>query len=115
MGTGEQFAKWLRPAGCVAVLVMAVIATVLMFTAKGTTVEGYEKPESDAYYKEHMDELLREVETNLLPKAGVQHVELALENDGITVAGPKMELHNAYLAIIHYYDEDLFEFTEVPE
>ncbi len=115
METGQQFAKRLRPAGCVAVLVLAVIATALMFSAKGSVVEGYSKPETDEYYAQHLDELLTEIETNLLPKAGIENVELSLSDGVVAVTGPKEDLHDAYLAIIHYFDEDLFEFTEAAQ
>lgn len=113
MGTGQQFAKWLKPAGCVAVLVFTVIATALMFTARGTPVEGYEPAESGEYYSERPEDLLSELETNLLPKIEAPDVELDLSDGVIHVTGPGEQLHTARLAIIHYYDGDMFVFTEV--
>ncbi len=115
METGKQFVKWLRPAGCAAVLILTVLATVLLFTAKGAPVEGYEPAESAEYYAGHVDELLTEIENDLLPRLDAPGVELALSDGVIAVTGPKQALHTVRLAIIHYFDKDLFEFTEVPE
>lgn len=115
METGSQFAKRLRPAGCVAVLVLAVVATALLFTARGTPVEGYAPAESAEYYREHPEALAGEIRERILPKIDAEGVELTLSEGVIRVSGPKGALHNARLAIIHYFDEDLFEFTEVPE
>ncbi len=116
METGKQFVQWLRPAGCAAVLILTVLATVLLFTAKGTPVKGYEPAESAEYYAQHPEALLTEIETELLPKLdGAEDVELALVDGVIRIAGPKDALHTVRLALIHYFDEDLFEFTEVPE
>ncbi len=113
MGTGSEFAKKLGIAGCVAVLILSVIATAMMFTSRGTAVEGYAPPEDAAYYKTHPEELLEEIETNLLPRLDAPGVELRLSEGKIAVAGEKGPLQTARLAIIHYFDPDLFEFTEV--
>lgn len=116
METGKQFVQWLRPAGCAAVLILTVLATVLLFTAKGTPVKGYEPAESAEYYAQDPEALLAEIETQLLPKIdGAEGVELTLSDGVIRVAGPEGLLHTVRLALIHYFDEDLFEFTEVPE
>ncbi len=112
-GTGSQFVKWLRPAGCAAVLILSVLATVLLFTARGTPVAGYTPAESADYYAEHPEALLREVQTEILPKIDAEGVELTLSEGTIRVTGPELPLHNARLAIIHYFDEEQFEFTEV--
>ncbi len=115
MGTGAEFAKKLGTAGAIFVLVLGIIFTAMLFFSRGSTVEGYEKPETDKYYAGHMEELEREVRENLLPKAGAPEVTVELSEGKILVSGEKAELHTARLAIIHYFDEDLFEFKEVPE
>ena len=115
MGTGQEFAKKLGVAGAIFVLALGVVFTALLFVSRGTPVEGYEKPESDEYYALHPEELLAEVEGRLLPMAGLSGVTAELRDGKIAVSGQKMPLHEARLAIIHYFDEDLFEFKEVPE
>lgn len=115
MGTGAEFAKKLGIAGAIFVLILGVVSTAMLFFSRGSTVEGYEKPESDKYYAQHLPELEREIEENLLPKAGAPQVTVELTGDKILISGEKTQLRTARLAIIHYFDEDLFEFTEVPE
>lgn len=115
MGTGQEFAKKLGIFGSIAVLALSIVATVMMFTSRGAAVEGYVPPESGEYYATRLDELLEEIETNLLPRLDAPGVELSLSEGKISVIGEKEPLRTAYLAIIHYFDPDLFEFTEVPE
>ncbi len=115
MGTGQAFVKWLKPGGAALVLILAVIATVMLFTARGTPVEGYAAPHGGDYYADRLSELKTEIETNLLPKIDAPGVELGLSEGAVTVTGPKEPLQTARLAIIHYFDPELFEFTEVPE
>lgn len=115
MGTGQEFAKKLGRAGAVFVLILGIIATALMFTARGTPVEGYAPANDSKYYSGHLPELLEEIEKNLLPRIDAPGVELELNGDVIAVTGQAGPLHTAQLAIIHYFDSDLFEFTEVPE
>lgn len=115
MGTGQEFVKKLGLVGAVAVLALGIFATVLMFTAKGGAVAGYEKPEGDEYYREHLEELAKEIETNLLPKAKIEGVSLQLRDGVIAVTGEASALRAARSAIGYYYDEGLFEFTEVSQ
>ena len=115
MGTGQEFAKKLGVGGAIAVLVLGIIATAAMFTARGTPVKGYEKPQTDEYYAQHPQELCAQVEDVLLPMAGADGVELAVDGDKVVVTGGQAALHKARMAIIYYYDEALFTFTEVRE
>lgn len=96
-------------------LLLAVIATAMLFTARGTPVEGYAAPHGGDYYDGRLSELKAEIETNLLPKIDAPGVELGLSESAVTVTGPKEPLQTARLAIIHYFDPGLFEFTEVRE
>ena len=97
-------------------LILSVTATAMLFFSKGTPVKGYEPAESAEYYAQDPEALLTEIETELLPRLdGAEGVELTLSGGVIRVAGPKDALHTVRLALIHYFDEDLFEFTEVPE
>lgn len=115
MGTGSKFAGKLGIVGCVAVLILSVIATVTMFTTKGTAVEGYTPAQDREYYETRPEELLREIQENLLPKLDAPGVELRLSEGKIAVTGEKEPLRTVKMAIIHYFDPDLFEFTEVSQ
>ena len=100
--------------GAVAVLALGVIATALMFTAK-SGVKGYKPPETGEYYREHPEKLAEEIETVLLPAANISGVSVGIDGGAVAVTGPKKPLDMARRAIITYYDEDLFVFTEVSE
>ncbi len=115
MGTGQEFAKKLGTGGAILVLILGIIATITMFMVRGTPVKDYSPPESGEYYSAHLPELLEEIETDLLPRIDAPGVELELSDGHIAVTGPAQALQTARLAIIHYFDSDLFEFTEVPE
>lgn len=115
MGTGQEFAKKLGTGGAILVLILGIIATMTMFKVRGTPVKDYSPPESGEYFSAHLPELLEEIETNLLPKIDAPGVELELEGEVIAVTGPAEALQTARLAIIHYYDTDLFEFREAVE
>ncbi len=112
MGTGQQFAKKLGVVGCVLVLAMSVVFTVLLFTTRGGAVEGYEPPRDSAYYAAHQEELLEELETNLLPKMDVKDAELMPDGDKLLVRAPKEALPSLRLTFTYYYDEELFVFEE---
>lgn len=111
MGTGQQFAKKLGVAGCVLVLAMGVLFTVLLFTTRGGAVEGYEPPHDSAYYAAHPEELLEELQTNLLPKLDAHGAELTLENGRLLVRAPEADLPALRLTFTYYYDEALFLFS----
>ena len=56
MTAGEQFVKWIKPAGCVLFLGIFAAFLVICFTAKAP-VEGYTVPHDSQYYAQHLDEL----------------------------------------------------------
>ncbi len=112
MGTGQEFAKKLGVVGCLLVLAMGVMFTVLLFTSRGGAVEGYEPPRDSAYYAAHPEELLEELQTNLLPKLDAGDVELSPDGDKLLVRAPKEALPSLRLTFTYYYDEELFLFEE---
>ena len=112
MGTGQAFVKWLRPAGCVLFLGMFILVTALLFTAKGSPVEGYTPTESSQYYAEHLDELRAELEENLLPKLDIAGADIEVRGDRLLITAEAGDLQTLRLAVIHYYDQKLFEFAE---
>ncbi len=115
MGTGQAFVKWLRPAGCAVFLIFGIAFTISLFTAKGTPVEGYSAPEDSSYYMEHPEELCLELRENLFPKLDID-VTVQPGGDGshvVVLSASREDLRTARLALIYYYDEELFEFTEL--
>ena len=111
MGTGEAFVKWLKPAGCALFLVLAILMTVTLFTAKGAPVKGYEAPESSEYYAENLSELASELESNMFPLMDAP-ASCAVSDGKIVVTAPKEKMPLVRNGIVYYYDEKLFEFHE---
>lgn len=111
MGTGESFVKWLRPFGCVLFLGMGILITVMLFTVKGTPVEGYTPPQSSEYYSENPDELSEEIRENLLPLIGCD-AECGVRDGKVVVTVSEKDIVSVRSGIIYYYDENLFEFNE---
>lgn len=115
MSSGEQFVKWLRPAGCVLFLAVAVLVTVVCLTAGKDPIPGYEPPRDTAYYAQHLDELQAELEANVFP-----HLEGVV---GCGAAGDTLEVRLAEQtfaktrsAILQYYDLSLFTFiSDLPD
>ena len=111
MGTGQAFVKGLRPAGCALFFGMFILVTALLFTAKGAPVEGYAPTESSEYYAEHLTELKAELEENLLPKLDIAGADIEVRGDILRITVNADDLQTLRLAVIHYYDVELFEFT----
>jgi hypothetical protein len=109
MSAGEQFVKWLRPAGCVLVLAVAVLVTVICLTSGRDPIPGYEAPQDTTYYAQHLDELQDELEENVFPQLeGVQDCRIEGDKLAVTVAGHTFAKTRA--AILRYYDLSLFAF-----
>ncbi len=114
---GESFVKWIRPAGCVIVLLFSVVFTVMLFTSKGTPVAGYTAPESSEYYSGHITELADEIEASLVPLLDVdaENVTVYTDDGRVVIISDETELNKIRFAAIYYYDEELFEFIESGE
>lgn len=106
MTAGEQFVKWIKPAGCVLFLGIFAAFLVICFTAKAP-VEGYTVPHDSQYYAQHLDELKAELETNLFPKLeGIEGCYISGDKLKIIISDAGFEKSST--AITHYYGENLF-------
>lgn len=110
LSAGEGFIKFIRPAGAGLFLVLFVIVTVFLFTAKGVAVEGYEAPHDSSYYRERLSELASEIETNMLPKLDAEGVTVSFADGRILVEGGEEGVRAVRQGVIHYYAEDFFVF-----
>ncbi len=108
---GQEMAKWLKPGGCILVLLLTVLAMVMLFTAGKDPIKGYEPPQSPEYYAQNPEALLDELEANVFPQlTGIG--ERGVTEDGrvrITLTGADYAVTRS--AILHYYDLSLFEFV----
>ena len=106
MTAGEQFVKWIKPAGCVLFLGIFAAFLVICFTAKAP-VEGYTVPHDSQYYAQHLDELKAELETNLFPRLeSIEDCYISGDKLKIIISDAGFEKSNK--AITHYYGENLF-------
>lgn len=112
LSAGEGFIKFIRPAGAGLFLVLFVIVTVFLFTAKGVAVEGYEPPHDSSYYREHVAELASEIDENMLPKLDAEGASVSVSGGKVLVEGPEKDVRAVRQGVIHYYAEDLFEFSQ---
>ncbi|MBR0063819.1 MAG: hypothetical protein IJP67_06605 [Oscillospiraceae bacterium] len=108
MSAGEEFIKWIRPAGAAVILVLFIVVTAMLFTVKGVAVEGYTPSESREYYAEHVDELCGEVNERLIPKMGLEGVSAEVRDGVIAVSGDGESVQKLRFALIHYFNEDQF-------
>lgn len=106
MTAGEQFVKWIKPAGCVLFLGIFAAFLVICFTAKAP-VEGYTVPHDSQYYAQHLDELKAELETNLFPRLeGIEDCYISGDKLKIIISDAGFEKSSK--AITHYHGENLF-------
>lgn len=105
--------KTLRPAGCVLVLLLGVMAVYLCFTAGRDPIPGYQPPESTEYYAAHPEELLRELEENVFPRVdGVLAAETEAGAVAVTIAQEHFVVTRS--ALLRYFDESLLTLRQGP-
>lgn len=107
---GFEIAKSLKLGGCVAVLLLTVVAMALLMTAGRDPLRGYVPPESGEYYAQHLPELKAELEENVFPLLeGVEGCEIAGDRLAVTLTGADYAVPRA--AILSAFDAELFEFV----
>ena len=111
MTAGEDFIRKIRPIGCACFIILAILVTIICFTAGKDPIKGYSAPQSTEYYAGHLEELKAELEENVFPNIdGVAGCEI----DGSVVAVylEKDDLAVSRSAILRYFDKSLFDFRE---
>ncbi len=107
MTAGESFVKTIKPIGCVMFLLLFAVFLVFCFSAK-PPLEDYERPNTNEYYSEHIDELEQELETNLLPLLdGIE--DCRTENGRVVVVIDSESFDSASAIIYRYYSKDLID------
>ena len=111
MNPGQEIVKWLRPAGCVLVLLLSALALVTLFISGNDPVKGYHPPQTSAYYAQHPEALKVELEQNVFPAlSGIESCRVTEEGKLlITLTGEGFAV--ARSALLRYYDKELFEFV----
>ena len=114
MSAGQDFVKKIRPIGSAFFLLLFVLFLITCFTPGKNPIPGYEAPRDSEYYAQSdstLAELKTELEANVFPKLG------GIKSCRITDGKLNITLENNFysssrLAILSYYEEDLFEFTK---
>lgn len=109
---GVQIVRWLRPAGCVLVLLFSALMLVLCFTQGRDPVPGYEPPHDDAYYAQHLPELAEELNAHVLPEVD-ETASAAVDGSTVTITMEAQRLANTRAAVLRYYDVSLFIFEPI--
>lgn len=111
MTAGQETVKFLKPAGCILVLLLTVAVMYSLFSATRPPISGYVAPNSSEYYAEHLDELKLELETNVFPQVGgIAACEIS--GDTLTIYFKHKDHVIERAAILRYYDESLFTFSD---
>lgn len=111
---GVQIVRWLRPAGCVLVLLISALMLVFCFTQGKDPIPGYEPPHDAAYYAQHLPELAEELNTHVLPEVD-ETASAAADGSTVTVTIDAQRLAVTRAAVLQYYDASLFIFEPISE
>ena len=106
---GMQFARAVKPAGCILLLLILLGVLYLCFTSGTDPIPGYEAPQGTEYYGDHLDELQAELQEHVFPKLDGDE-ESRVENGKLTVVLENDSFAVSRSAILRYYDEKLFDF-----
>ena len=109
--SGQWLWKTLRPAGCVLVLLMAVLMVAYCLTQGRDPIKGYVPPQTTEYYAAHPDELLGELEQNVLPH--LDGAESCTVKDGrVRLVFGYEDFVYARSVLLRYFDGSLLELVQ---
>ncbi len=108
---GFQIVRWLKPFGSGLVLLIFILFLVYAFSTGRAPIKGYTPPHDGAYYAQHLDELVDELNGTVLPlvdpEAGAE-----VTGDTVTVTIPKDSFVPTRAAVLRYFDSQLVQFEE---
>lgn len=111
MTAGQEFVKFLKPVGCVIVLLFSIAAIVLCLTPPDEPLPGLEPAHDNAYYAQHLDELQAELEESVFPRLGGIR-SCVISEDRLCIGIDGKNYDKVCKALSYYYDKDLFEFQK---
>ena len=112
MNSREWLWKTLKPAGCVFVLILAVLMILTCFSAGKDPIKGYAPPESGEYYAGHLDELKAELEARVFPALeGVEACRVTGDTLTVEMAHDRFVVNRS--ALLRYFDEELFTLVQL--
>ena len=107
--SGQQFVKWIGPAGIVLFLGLLVFFFIFCFSGGDGSIDGYTPPYDSGYYALHLDELKAELEGEMLPLLG-RRADISVTGDALTVKISDSDYAYVRRSMLHYYDKALFVF-----
>ena len=111
MTAGQEFVRWIRPAGCVLFLVLAVAVGAVCLTAGRDPISDYEPAHDTAWYAQNPEEFCEELEEEVFPHlSGVRDWRI-LEDGRVEVTVQEGQLAVTRAALLRYFDEALFVFS----
>ena len=111
MGTGQEFAKNIRPIGWIMFLGIGMLVTAICFTSGSNPLPGYVAPHTSEYYSENLPELQAELEQNVLPNLS-GGAKCHVSGNVIVIDIKESSFAMTRGAILKYYDKKLFEFQK---
>ena len=106
--SGEYLFRVLKPAGCVAVLVIMVLVLIICFTHKSDPVLDYSPHQSPEYYESHPGDLVSELRAGLLPY--FPGADCREEGGVVVVSAPEKYMDSLKNALSLHFGEELFKF-----
>lgn len=113
MSAGQDFVKKIGVVGSIFFLLLFVLFLAYCFTPKPAPLSGYVSPHDSTYYGQNeatLSELKTELETNVFPKLSGNE-SCWISDSKLIVAIDQASYAATRSAILNYYDESLFEFT----
>ena len=111
LSNGQWLVKTLKPAGCVLVLLLFILALAVCFTAGSDPIKGYSPPHDAAYYAGHPDELAVEISENVLPRLNGS-ASCTLSGGKVRVEIGREDFAATRSALLQYFDGELLELVE---
>lgn len=111
---GEWLVKTLKPAGCIFVLLLGILALAVCFTAGSDPIKGYAPPRDAEYYAAHPGELAAELEENVLPRLDAE-CAVSVADGRVRVEIPRGGFAVTRSALLRYFNGELLEIVELAE
>ena len=102
----------IRPAGAALFLIVAVLVTVMCFTSGRDPIPGYSAPETTAYYADHPEALVSELEENVFPRLPEYSMTAEPEENGVLVTIDSAHFVMGRSALLRYFDASLLTIVE---
>ena len=110
---GQDFLRRIGPAGMALFLILAVLVAAICLTSGRDPIPGYSAPETTAWYAEHPEALVRELEENVFPALPAEYdLRASVSGGTVSVTADSAHFVVARAALLRYFDSGLFTFPQ---